>query len=146
MGVSRVDYNGETLIDLTGDSVAPETLAEGETAHAANGDPITGAMTAVQYGKAQALTDEQKAQARQNIGSASVEDLESALTDAKESGEFDGPQGDPGASGVYLGSTEPTDPTINIWIDPDGEPSGYEEWVFTLSDGSTVTKRVVVLS
>ena len=146
MGVSRVDYNGETLIDLTGDSVAPETLAEGETAHAANGDPIIGAMTAVQYGKAQALTNAQKAQARQNIGSASVDDLENALTDAKESGEFDGPQGEPGVSGVHLGADEPTNPNVNVWIDPNGEPSGYEEWVFTLADGSTVTKRVVVLS
>lgn len=57
-----------------------------------------------------------------------------------------GKDGDPGSSGVYIGATEPTDPTINVWIDPNGEPSGYEEWVFTLADGSTVTKRVVVLS
>ena len=57
-----------------------------------------------------------------------------------------GKDGDPGASGVYLGSTEPTDPRVYVWIDPDGEPSGYEEWVFTLADGSTVTKRVVVLA
>lgn len=27
-----------------------------------------------------------------------------------------------------------------------GEPSGYEEWVFTLADGTSVTKRVVVLA
>lgn len=55
-------------------------------------------------------------------------------------------KGAPGSSGVYLGTEEPTDPTINVWVDPDGEPSGYEEWTFTLADGSTVTKKVVVVS
>lgn len=44
MGVSKVEYNGETLIDLTGDTVTPETLAEGATAHDMAGNPITGTM------------------------------------------------------------------------------------------------------
>lgn len=44
MGVSKVDYNGETLIDLTGDTVTPATLAEGATAHDMAGNPITGTM------------------------------------------------------------------------------------------------------
>ena len=44
MGVSKVDYNGDTLIDLSNDSVTPETLALGETAHNSNGDIITGTM------------------------------------------------------------------------------------------------------
>lgn len=56
-----------------------------------------------------------------------------------------GIKGDPGESGVHLDKTEPTDPSVNVWIDPDGEPSGYEEWEFTLADGSTVTKRVVLV-
>ena len=34
-----------------------------------------------------------------------------------------GPQGEPGASGVYVGSDVPTDPDVNVWIDPDGEAS-----------------------
>ena len=44
MAVNQVIYGGETLIDLTGDSVSPETLAEGVTAHDASGNPITGTM------------------------------------------------------------------------------------------------------
>lgn len=71
MAVNEVIYNGETLIDLTSDSVTPETLAKGTTAHDASGAIITGTMTAVQYGKAQALTEEQKTQARENIGAIS---------------------------------------------------------------------------
>lgn len=76
MGVNKVVFNtadGEnTLIDLTNDSVTPETLAEGVTAHSANGDIITGTMpiTNVRYTE-QTLTDEQKAQARTNIGALS---------------------------------------------------------------------------
>ena len=46
MAISKVEIttgNGvETLVDLTEDTVQPETLAEGETAHAANGALIVG--------------------------------------------------------------------------------------------------------
>lgn len=33
-----------------------------------------------------------------------------------------GDKGDPGSSGVYVGTTPPTDSTINVWIDPSGQP------------------------
>ncbi len=42
MGVSKVDYFGRTLIDLTNDTVTAESLKEGITAHAKNGEQITG--------------------------------------------------------------------------------------------------------
>lgn len=44
MAVNKVDINGTTVIDLTGDSVTPETLLEGATAHNAAGDQIDGAV------------------------------------------------------------------------------------------------------
>lgn len=44
MAVNKVVYNGETLVDLTNDSVTPETLAEGVTAHDKSGAVITGTM------------------------------------------------------------------------------------------------------
>lgn len=44
MGVSKVEFGGDTLIDLTSDTVTPETLAEGETAHNAAGEEITGTL------------------------------------------------------------------------------------------------------
>lgn len=40
--VNKVEYFGETLIDLTADTVTPETLDEGVTAHSADGEAITG--------------------------------------------------------------------------------------------------------
>lgn len=33
-----------------------------------------------------------------------------------------GAPGKTGASGVYFGSTAPTDASINVWIDPEGMP------------------------
>lgn len=45
MGASKVIVDGETIVDLTGDSATPETVAEGETFHDANGEPRVGTMT-----------------------------------------------------------------------------------------------------
>ncbi len=48
MAVNRVSINTptgeEVLIDISKDTVAPETLGEGVTAHGANGEPIVGTM------------------------------------------------------------------------------------------------------
>lgn len=44
MAISKVTYAGNTLIDLTGDTVTPENLLSGATAHAANGEEIAGTM------------------------------------------------------------------------------------------------------
>ena len=45
MGRNKVEYCGETLIDLTNDTVTPETLLEGVTAHDASGELIVGKMS-----------------------------------------------------------------------------------------------------
>ena len=45
MANCKVTYYGQTLIDLTGDTVKPETLLKGTTAHNANGDPIVGTLS-----------------------------------------------------------------------------------------------------
>lgn len=42
MGVNIVVFGDETLVDLTGDTVTPDTLVKGTTAHNASGDIITG--------------------------------------------------------------------------------------------------------
>jgi hypothetical protein len=35
-----------------------------------------------------------------------------------------GPVGPAGSSGVYIGSSAPTDPSVRVWIDTDGEAEG----------------------
>ena len=42
MAVNKIIYGGETLIDLTEDTVTPETLVKGTTAHDKSGAPIVG--------------------------------------------------------------------------------------------------------
>lgn len=42
MAISKVIYGGETLIDLTADTITKEKLLKGTTAHGKDGEPITG--------------------------------------------------------------------------------------------------------
>ena len=42
--VNKVDLNGVTVLDLTSDTVTPETLLVGTTAHNAKGEVITGTL------------------------------------------------------------------------------------------------------
>lgn len=42
MAISKVIYGGQTLIDLTADTITKEKVLKGYTAHGANGEPITG--------------------------------------------------------------------------------------------------------
>lgn len=44
MAINKVIFGQNTLIDLTGDTVTPETLAIGQTAHKSDGTPIVGSM------------------------------------------------------------------------------------------------------
>ena len=45
--INKVEYGGNTLIDLTGDTVTASVLLVGYTAHGANGAPVTGSMNSV---------------------------------------------------------------------------------------------------
>lgn len=42
MAINKVEYGGRSLIDLTADTVAPENLLAGETAHNKAGEAIVG--------------------------------------------------------------------------------------------------------
>ena len=55
MAVNKVDVNGATVLDLTQDSVTPETLKKGETTHDASGALIVGTMETVMIPKTTAL-------------------------------------------------------------------------------------------
>ena len=59
MGVAKVNYNDETLIDLTADTVTADTLLAGETAHDAEGNPVVGLYTPpmVQLAKTVEITE-----------------------------------------------------------------------------------------
>ena len=44
MAINKVVYDGNTLIDLTGDTITAADLLEGVTAHDASGQAITGTL------------------------------------------------------------------------------------------------------
>lgn len=73
MAVNKVEVNGEAKLDLTQDTVTPENLLSGATAHNAAGEQITGAVAPVRYDVAQDLTSDQKKQARDNIGAGDMQ-------------------------------------------------------------------------
>lgn len=50
MAINKVVYGGDTLIDLTSDTVTPPKLKIGAVAHAANGNTIQGELAGVYYG------------------------------------------------------------------------------------------------
>ncbi len=56
MAVSKVIYGGETLVDLTSDTVTADDLAEGVTATAADGTQITGLLPKVEIDSALSST------------------------------------------------------------------------------------------
>lgn len=49
MAVSKVEFGGGTLIDLTADTVTAETLMSGYTAHGANGEKVEGTLEVQNY-------------------------------------------------------------------------------------------------
>lgn len=95
--INKVIYGNQTLIDLTNDSVTPQTLLEGETAHDRSGAQITGSAvvnTVIEENDSFALvpTSEGNALARKIYGMSvqdgtptpsSPVDIESASADFK---------------------------------------------------------------
>lgn len=51
-----------------------------------------------------------------------------------------GPKGD---SGVYYGDTEPTDPNVDVWIDPEGTPTGLTAEDIGYDDQETYSNGTV---
>lgn len=45
MAISKVVYGGQTLMDLTADTITPDKLLKGYTAHGADGEAIEGSCT-----------------------------------------------------------------------------------------------------
>ena len=70
MAINKVVYYGNTLVDLTSDTVTPDALVVGHTAHGANGESVAGSNP---YEKAATDTEVQtQADLIEQIGAALV--------------------------------------------------------------------------
>lgn len=49
-----------------------------------------------------------------------------------------------GIKGIHFGDDNPDADDV-VWVDPNGEPTSTEDWEFDMEDGTTDTKRVVVV-
>lgn len=49
MAINKVDFYGNTLIDISSDTVDATHLAQGYTAHTAAGDAVVGTLSFVTY-------------------------------------------------------------------------------------------------
>lgn len=80
MAVNKVEVNGETKLDLTQDTVTPETLLSGVTAHNAAGEEITG------LGDFATKTEAQGYVADHNQSADAHSDIRNALNGKEASG------------------------------------------------------------
>lgn len=144
MAINKVVYGGNTLIDLTNDSVTPETLAAGMTATAANGEKIVGLMPTITEEYLQNVVN--TAQGASN----KVDNLEERM----DSGEFKGEDG----FSPLVEITEIVDPkrqtitgnTVNI-TDKEGTKTfnvmnGAEIIDMSMSEGSNYYSVHITLS
>lgn len=70
--------------------------------------------------------------------------INKALTEAKESGEFDGPQGETGPSAIYVGVEAPENEDITVWINPeDDDFSDFISTPPTAEVGQTIVVKAV---
>lgn len=137
MAVNQVIYGGETLIDLTGDSVSPETLEYGVTAHAANGERITGTGLPgrVRFDVQQTLSDTQKELARNNIGVDIAAIVQSAIAEtlkivAPQKIGFDKGKLYAPATNAYYSATSVSDNSITFQY---RGGSGVEEIIYQIT-------------
>lgn len=130
MFISRTDtlIDTENVIPSLEELLAMVAVMEKATAEAATA--TANASTAAADANEAAQRANTEADAAQGWAEATAtavtleagEDAEVNLSTASGGAkrlEFSIPRGE---SGVYIGTEEPTDPTVQVWIDPDGEP------------------------
>lgn len=62
--INKVIYGGQVLLDLTKDTVTPETLASGVTAHSSDGSTIVGLLNVVSVDSSISETSENPVQSK----------------------------------------------------------------------------------
>ena len=131
MAVSKVVLGNETLIDLTGDSVSSENLLQGETAHGANGEQITGGVVVTpMYTGTKAAIEEAIA-----LGQI-PEDAVVNITDDEETSSFQTQINEINSSLENLKIYSTDEKIVGTWID--GKPIYQVTITGTTANGESV--------
>lgn len=127
MGVNKVEYGSNTLVDLTGDTVTPEALLRGITAHNAAGNQIVGTGSGGGGGSMEDTEDLIKRTVGwvgKNLFAISQDHSETSLGVAKVI--------DREAGTVTLNGTAIANDNFSLWFDAD--KTHYTIKAYTLSE------------
>ena len=171
MAVNKVEINGEVKLDLTQDTVSEGTLLQGTTAHDAAGNPIEGKVVTTPVPKTSNLLKGDGAggvtaamPGTDYLAQAPVTSVNGKTGDVVVEGTqilVDGILEGDGTGNIVAAETVQTElldvevlPTVTIadngkilkvtngaWVTQ--QPT-TEAWIFTLEDGSTITKNVCI--
>ena len=113
MAVNKIIYNGETLVDLTNDTVTADDLAAGVKATGADGRPIVGLLPKVAIDNELSLTSTNPVQNKTITAALSNLDIDIATNDEIDNalnlaGSGDLPTGGGGIVPIALGGTGAT--------------------------------------
>ena len=112
MAVSKVVLGNETLVDLTSDTVSEDTLLVGTTAHAANGEQITGGVVVTpMYTGTKAAIEEAIA-----LGKI-PEDAVVNITDDEETSSFQTQINEINSSLEALNTYSTEEKVVGTWVD-----------------------------
>lgn len=113
MAVNKIIYNGETLVDLTSDTVTADDLAAGVTATGADGKPLVGLLPKVTIDAELSLSSTNPVQNKTITAALSNLDIDIATNDEIDNalnlaGSGDLPTGGGGIVPIALGGTGAT--------------------------------------
>lgn len=153
MAVNKVIYDGRTIVDLTGDTVTPEKMLSGATAHDKSGAPIEGTIpTFSQALFIKPTTSDQGIPAGVHLGGGATvrgdekllpENIKSGVSIFDVLGTFEGEGGGlpSGISAIATGTVTPASDTMTLIVNHNlGVRPNFAAYV-VLGDYSTFAKK-----
>lgn len=131
--ISIQDANGTTTAKVSNGAPGPEGPAGQDGAPGKEGAPgedgfsPIATVTPTENGATVSITD------KTGTTTATITNGQDGAPGAK------GEKGETGDSGVYIGQIEPTDPDVNVWIDPNGQPSAVPASSVSFDDTTAQT-------
>ena len=150
---TKADLADTAAANANSKASAADTAAGAANTAAGNANTAAGAAnTAAGTANAAAGKIDNMSVAASGLAAGASPTVEISEVSGHKHIDFGFPKGDTGSSGVYYGTTAPTDPAINVWVNPNGSAADIlkvrsgNSWVsipsVTGDDGVTFTPSV----